>query len=115
MTDKTQINFSPVNGDWFTISRESLGPDEPARISMERIIGWAVFIENGQIRTEGVSPSGFCNAFEHIDHSYVYGDDLSPNGKTWRELYNLTPHYNDDFKVLTKEELGGDWKYATER
>lgn len=115
MSDNPQISFSPANGDWFVISREPLGSGEPARISMERLIGWSISIEGGRVHVEGVSASDSCGVFDHIDHSYVFGDDVCPNGKTWRELYNDTPHYNDDFKVLSKEDLGEKWKYETDR
>jgi len=111
MSDNVNVSFSPVQGDWVVISREPLGSNEPPHISMERLIGWSISIRYGQVSAEGVSASGFCCANDHIEHSYVYGDDICPNGKTWRELYNDTRHSNDDHKVLTKEDLGENWKY----
>ena len=110
MTLPTYHQLSPAQGDWFVIATESL-QGKPPRHTMERVVAWAVVKdvnEDGSDaslrsqRIEGITTSGCGEIHDHMDYSYVYGSDLAPNGKTWLELYNETPHFILGFKDVSE-------------
>jgi hypothetical protein len=85
-------------GDWFQLQIESL-PEGEDRIVMSRICAWAV-MSGGNEWVEAVDTDGY-GRDEHFVYFSVHGDDLAPNGKTWRIVFNETPAFNWGLKDVT--------------
>jgi hypothetical protein len=54
---------------------------------------------------EGVDSNGNGHVDDNMDYDYVHGDDLAPNGKSWRIVFNETPSFNWGLKDIS--ELAG--------
>jgi hypothetical protein len=77
--------FVPPSGDWFQIHGMYLGEDKGTDYVMSLVIGWAV---NGSF-VEGIISGGYGHEEElGNSYTYVHGDDLSPTGKSWKEIFN---------------------------
>lgn len=82
----------PASGDWFAI--EAVRVDGPPKtvVTLSRVCVWAlVDYEELQSEVQGLNSTGCPVLDEDIHRSYVYGDDLAPNGKTWKEIFNHLP------------------------
>jgi hypothetical protein len=95
-----QIEVS--SGDWFVIQIEHLG-DRKKRCLMSRVAVWAVVTEEAMDdAVEGIDSAGFGRVDHFCDYVYVHGDDLAPNGQSWRELFNETPSFNWGLKDISE-------------
>jgi hypothetical protein len=74
-------------GDWFQIQGIPLGEERGVEYIMSRIIGWAVFDQY----IEGITASGYRPDNGTSPLFNVYGDDLAPIGKSWKEIFNNSP------------------------
>jgi hypothetical protein len=90
------------SGDWFTIQIEHRRGREE-RCVMSRVAVWAVVTaEAADDRVEGMNAIGSGHVEERSDYFYVHGDDLAPNGLTWRDLFNETPAFNWGLKDISE-------------
>jgi hypothetical protein len=79
--------FVVPSGDWFQIEGLNLGGERGIEYIMSRIIGWAVFEQY----VEAITASGYRSDRDGSPIFNVHGDDLSPTGKTWKEIFNSSP------------------------
>jgi hypothetical protein len=86
-------------GDWFRIHIERANiPAERTYLTMSRVVAWAVVSEEPPSpdkipeRFEGIDSNGYGHLDEDTDYEYVHGDDVAPNGKPWRDVFNETRH-----------------------
>lgn len=86
----------PVSGDWFVISNP-----EDERWFIERVVSWALVVAEGKVdHIKAIGPTGLPSAEEDGDSYFVYGDDESHFGVTWREVFNKStpsPHIVREF------------------
>jgi hypothetical protein len=80
-------------GDWFRIQVDHVDiPVKRKIVTMGRVTAWVVTEGEGEIDLiEGISVDGTGHMDESIDYGYVHGDDLAPNAKTWRQVFNELP------------------------
>ncbi len=70
---------------------------------MSRVCVWAVvsYEPSSADLIEGIDSNGYAHIDEHLDYFYVYGDDLAPNGKSLRTVFNETPSFNWGLKDIS--------------
>lgn len=106
----------PPTGDWFQIQIEYWRNDR--RCVMSRVLAWT---STRETFIEGITSCGYGHVEDSLDYYYVHGDDTSPIGKTWREVYNETPSFNwglKDISLLVPEsafKLSSDPEPAKDR
>ena len=107
MSEKRIKQMLAPSGDWFRLTIEHL-EGEKKRIVMSRVCGWAVLTYDppapDKIRdwVEGADSNGYGHVDDNMDHAYVHGDDLAPNGKSWRAVFNETPSFNWGLKEISE-------------
>ena len=90
------------SGDWFAIQIEHLGGGKK-RCVMSRVAVWAVVTEEKlDDAVEGIDSIGLGHVEDRLNYFYVHGDDLAPNGLSWRDLFNETPAFNWGLKDITE-------------
>lgn len=115
MKKENYVSIINCTNDWFRISVEhssmrkgldnmmnqiEKGDFDTTRCVMSRVIHWAVkTTENGDF-FEGIDSIGSDHDDGFIDNYYVHGDDISPIGKTWKQVFNDTPSFNWGLKVI---------------
>ena len=78
----------PAEGDWFCL-RTAYESPEPARLFLSRVMVWAVAEGPEAVgHVVGIDGSGTPHDDPFMDECYVYGPDLSPNGRTWGDVYH---------------------------
>lgn len=107
MSERIKQIIAP-SGDWFRIVIERVDiPAKRTRIVMSRVTAWAVVSEEPPSpdkvteRFEGIDSHGYWHLDEDIDYEYVHGDDIAPNGKPWRDVFNETPSFNWGLKNIS--------------
>jgi len=92
-----------VSGDWFQIQVEHSVEDNSDRLVMSRVIAWAV-VSYGPTHHEelfqGIDSNGL-GPSEELQYVYVHGDDLAPDGRAWRVVFNETPGFNLGLKDIS--------------
>jgi len=110
MSEKRIKQLVPASGDWFKMNIEHLDGNKK-HIVMSRVCAWAVMTHEPPSldkiidSIEGIDSDGYGHVDEDLDYVYVHGDDLSPNGKSWRTVFNETPSFNWGLKDIS--ELAG--------
>jgi len=110
MSEKRIKQLITASGDWFQLTIEHLERGKK-HIVMSRVCGWAVMTYDPPAPDkiadwiEGVGSIGYGHVDENMDYDYVHGDDLAPNGKSWRTVFNETPSFNWGLKDIS--ELAG--------
>jgi hypothetical protein len=90
------------SGDWFAIQIEHLGGGKKSWV-MSRVAVWAVVTaEASDDVVEGIDSIGLGHIEDRLDYFYVHGDDLAPNGMSWRDLFNETPAFNWGLKDISE-------------
>ncbi len=86
------LDTQPVHGGWFCVQSDG------GRWSMQRVRCWcAVERVEDKIRWvtaigDGVSPIvDPVHSFQPGSELFVHGDDIAPNGCSWRNVYNDPP------------------------
>lgn len=108
MLDHIKQIIAPT-GDWFRIQIERADiPERNNIITMTRVVAWAVVRDEprspediNQDRFEGVNADGYLHFDEDIEFEYVHGDDIAPNGKAWRTVFNESPTFNWGLKNIS--------------
>ena len=91
-----------LSGDWFVIQSEHLGGGKK-RWVMSRVAVWAVVTEEElDDAVEGINSIGLGHVEDRLAYFYVHGDDLAPNGMSWRDLFNETPAFNWGLKDISE-------------
>jgi len=74
-------------GDWFELSYDG------EKWALFRVVAWGAPTTDDEFRLQTFSANG--HGFPHGDSSYhihlIYGEDLSPMGPTWNEIYRAAP------------------------
>jgi len=86
------VSVHPVVGDWFALTLDG------GEWFIERVRAWTI-VERVEDRCQWLTAFGECGS-PIVDpiHSYqpgaevfVTGDDLAPDGRTWRQVFNAPP------------------------
>lgn len=92
-------------GDWYQIMEEHMSGKENNCV-MSRIVAWAIVTGDDIVdHVEGITSMGYGHVEDRFDHWYVCGDDVAPNGKTWRDIFNKTPSFNCGLKRISEKLL----------
>jgi hypothetical protein len=91
---------------WFRIQTEHV--EGKTFHSMSRVVVWTVVSDeprtpdhSTQDRFEGIDANGFGHLEDFIEYGYVHGDDIAPNGKNWRTVFNETPSSSWGYKDIS--------------
>jgi hypothetical protein len=92
------------SGDWFRIQIEHVSGEED-HIVMSRVCAWAVVSDELsspgiEDSIEGIDSCGYGHTDDYLNYFYVYGEDIAPNGKSWRTVFNETPSFNWGLKEI---------------
>jgi hypothetical protein len=99
MPDHFEQIIAPT-GDWFRIQIERADiPEKRTFLTMTRVVAWAIMsnqppsLDEISERFEGINADGYPHLEDDygVQYEYVHGDDIAPNGKTWRAVFNETP------------------------
>ena len=117
MEEKNSEYQSIINsaGNWFRISVEHIsvtkglegimkdiekGNIRTTRCVMSRVTMWGHKFINGSDFFEGIDTNGAGHIEDFIDYYYVNGEDMSPIGKKWIDVFNETPSFNWGLKEI---------------
>ena len=80
-------SLTPVTGDWFVIHN-----CENDRWFIDRVVAWALIEARNKVdHVMPVTQRGMPHENDDGDTYFVFGEDQSHFGVTWREVYDMTP------------------------
>lgn len=111
----------PVEGDWFVVRSEIDPKEQTQDFTLQRIVLWALLrdeTKQGEVICPILSSGRLLREIWETDHDgffFVHGEDRSPAGMTWKELFNqgsnsfltsIDDYYGSDCHVITKFVAG---------